>query len=85
MINLGQLALAPRLQREDIHKRSHPKMAIKQEFVDCRTTRKALNHTRHEISNDNEVADADTKAFDRDRGIENHGSIGIRDLRKGEE
>ena len=45
----------------------------------------ALHNTRHEVSDDDQVADAHTEAFDRNGGVEDDSSVGICDLAEGEE
>jgi hypothetical protein len=46
---------------------------------------KALHNTGHEISDDDQVADADAKALDRNRRVKDDSGVGIGDLAKGEE
>lgn len=44
-----------------------------------------LHHTRHEISNNDQVANAHAKALDGDRRVEYHSRVGVCDLTEGKE
>lgn len=60
-------------------------MPIHQEVIVRFTTDETLSDCRHQISDDNQVAHSDTKALNRDSGIEDDGSVGIGDLRQSKE
>ena len=72
--------------RANIHKSSHPEPPLEQ--ISRRIPRirhKPSHHSRHQIPNNNEIADSNTKTLDRDRPIKHHRSIGVSDLTEGEE
>ena len=67
------------------HEGSNPKVPVNQEVVVRGTTNETLNHTRHQIPDDYEIADANTKAFYSDCSVEYHSGIGVGELREGKE
>lgn len=66
------------------HKCGDPEMPVHQI---CRTLgmSKSLNHTGHEVANNNEITDSNTEALDRDGRIEDHSRIRVCDLAEGKE
>lgn len=60
-------------------------MTVDKEVINWLASDKALNHSRHEISNNDEIAHTDSKAFNRNSSIENYGGVGISQLRQREE
>ena len=66
------------------HECSNPEMPVHQISSVPRMS-KALHNTGHEISDDDQVADADTEALDRNRRVKDDSGIGIGDLAEGEE
>jgi hypothetical protein len=63
------------------HERSNPEMSIHQKVIWWSATNEALYHTWHQVANDDEVTDPDSKTFDRDSSVKNNGRIGVRELR----
>lgn len=68
----------------NIHECSDPKMPVHQV---CSTLRmsKSLNHTRHEVANDDQITDPDTEALDRNGCVEENSRIRVSDLTEGKE
>lgn len=60
-------------------------MAIDEKTDSCGIFTEAPNNPRHQIPYDDKVADANPKALDSYRSIENNGGVGVGDLGKGEE
>ena len=60
-------------------------MPVQQEIILRFPSNKSLNHTGHQVSDNDEVADAHAKAFDGNGSVENDSGIRVRDLREGEE
>lgn len=56
-----------------------------QQIFGSRSVCKATDDTGHEIADDDEIADADTKALDSDGSVEDDGSVGVSDLAQSEE
>ena len=63
------------------HKSSHPEVPIHKVIMGWVATHKALNDPRHEVTDDDEIADSDTETFDRNGRIKNYRSVGIGQLR----
>lgn len=64
-----------------VHESSNPKLSVNQKIDTSRAWSKANYHSRHQVSNNNEVADRHAKALDRNRSIEYDGEIRICELR----
>ena len=61
------------------HERCHPEMSVDEELrLGIRI--EPAHDTRHEVANNDEIADANTKALYRDRRVENDSSIRVGDL-----
>jgi hypothetical protein len=67
-----------------LHESSDPEVSIDEILCRWRVC-KAADHTRHQIANYNQVADANTEALDGNCSIEYDGSVGIGDLAQSEE
>lgn len=75
-----------RRQQLDIcsHESSNPEVSVQQVFS-SRSVCETADNTWHEITNDDEITDADTETLDSDSSVEDDGSIGICDLTQSEE
>ena len=80
-ISLGMLDSAPNFRRVHLHESSDPKLPVDQEVRVSSTGRKSSDHSGHEVSDDDKVADRHTEALDGDGGIEYDGEVGVCDLR----
>lgn len=60
-------------------------MPVDEKTDSSSTLAEALDDTRHQITDDDKIADPNPEALDSYRSIEYHGGVGISDLRKGEE
>lgn len=70
----------------NIHKSSDPEPPLEQ--ISRRIPRirhQPLHDSRHQVPNNNQIADPDTKTLDRNSRIKHHGSIRISNLTQGEE
>ena len=70
-----------RHHRSYIHETCDPKMAVQEKHSPVHIRRKAFDNAWHEATNDDEIADSDSKAFDCNRGVEYDRSVWVRDLR----
>ena len=66
------------------HKGSDPKVSVQQIFG-SRSVCKATDDTRHEVTDNDEITNANTKTLDSDGSVENDGSVGVCDLAQSEE
>jgi hypothetical protein len=66
-----------------VHERSDPELPINQEGNVSSTWCETPDDTRHEVSNDDQVANGHAEALDGDGGVEDDGEIRIRHLREG--
>jgi len=55
-------------------------MPVHQKVIVRLTTNETLKDSRHQVSDNNQVAHSDTKTLYRDSGVKDNGSIGIGDL-----
>ena len=69
----------------NVHECSDPEVPVSEKGRASITLAEAAHHTRHKVSNDDQVADADTEAFDSNGRIEDDGCSRICHLRQGEE
>lgn len=69
---------------DDIHEASDPEMTVNQKANSGSILTEALNNPRHQITNNDKIADPDPEAFYGDSGIKYDSSVGIGDLGKGE-
>lgn len=66
------------------HEGSNPEVSVQQIFGSGSVC-EATNDTGHEITDDNEITDADTEALDSNGSVEDDGSVGVCDLAQSEE
>lgn len=66
------------------HEGSDPEMSV-QEIVGSRSVCEAADHARHQVADNNEIADANPKALDGYSGVKNNGGVGIGDLTQSKE
>lgn len=76
--------MIPRISQGSLHEGCNPKLSAEQE-LSLWTVVESSDHPRHQISDDDQVADANAEAFDGNRRIKNYSSIRIGDLTQGEE
>ena len=67
------------------HKPSNPKVPINQESNTPSVFIETSDYTWHQVPNDYQVANSDTKTFDRNGRVEYDGCIRVCDLRESEE
>ena len=72
-------------EKRDAHESCHPEVTIHEEIMGRVAADKSLYNARHQVANDDQVADTHTKTFDRDGGIEDDGSIRVGQLRQRKE
>ena len=70
---------------DDEHECGNPEMSIKHEWWQCTVILKTSHHSRHQVSNYDQIADTNSEAFDSDRSVEYDGGVGVCDLAEGEE
>ena len=84
-INLGiKVSLLERsLLAIDIcsHESSHPEMSVNEKPYSSSIFTETSDNARHQVSDNDQIADSYPEAFDRNSGIKYHSSIGICDLR----
>jgi hypothetical protein len=68
----------------NLHKHSHPKVSIDKKRNGISALVEPPHNTWHEISNDDQVADPNAKAFDSNCSVEKDRCVGICDLRQEE-
>ena len=76
-ISLDLLALLPHVREYGLHERSNPELPVNQERDVARTRRETSNNARHQISDDDKVADSHAEALDRNCSVEDDGQIRI--------
>ena len=68
------------MSRDDLHKCCDPEMSIYQEGSQIFCTGKASHNPWHQISNDDQVADTNTEAFNGDSRIKDYRGIWVCEL-----
>ena len=63
------------------HESSHPEMSVDEESYSSSIFTEAPYNTGHQVSDNDQIADSDPKAFDRNGGIKDDSCIRICDLR----
>jgi hypothetical protein len=69
--------------KENLHKHSHPKVPVDKKRDSIGALVETPHNTRHEISNDDQVADPNSEAFDGNCSVEKDRCVRICDLRQG--
>jgi len=82
-INLGKVSDASdaAIWQRDAHECGNPEMPIHQVANFAGAFVEAQHDAWHQVSNDDEVADANAKALDGDGGVEYDGEVRVSDLR----
>lgn len=62
------------------HERRDPELPVDEETDVCCARHKAHNHARHQIADNNQIADRHAKALHRNRRIEENARIRVREL-----
>jgi hypothetical protein len=70
------------LRADDLHKGRNPELPVNQERDVARTRRESSNNARHQISDDDKVADSHAEALDRNRSVKDDGQVRICHLRQ---
>ena len=65
------------LRADDLHEGRNPELPVNQERDVARTRRESSNNARHQISDDDKVADSHAEALDSNRSVEDDGQIRI--------
>ena len=68
----------------DVPEASDPELPVYQKADICGIFTEALDDSRHQIPNDDQITDTNTKALDGYRSIEDDGGIRIGNLRESE-
>jgi hypothetical protein len=66
---------------KDQHESSDPEMTINQEGELISSAVETPHDSWHQVANDDHIRDSDTKTFDGNSSIEDHGGVRIGDLR----
>lgn len=70
---------------DDQHEGGDPKVPVEHERTQAVLVGEPANHPRHQVPDDDQVADPDAEALDGDGGVKDDRRVGVRDLRQGEE
>jgi len=76
-ISLLPLAHYLSVRADNLHKSRNPELPVNQERDVARTRRETSNNARHQISDDDKVADSHAEALDRNRSVKDDGQVRI--------
>lgn len=67
---------------ENIHERRNPKLTVNEEANLAGTGDKSNDDSRHQVSNNNQIADCDAEALDGNGSVEDDGEVRVGELGK---